>query len=317
MTVLHWWPWRWPWFWKRGKCKALVCYRGQIDCSSNPNYPVAHIGQLLVVSKPGKIGGASGIDVETQDSILCIKSTTTSGDQAAVGSSWIILQGNIDGSSSSPSTGETFTTAEKTKLSNIQFNDTNNANLDNLRTDIDNNAAEITSLTTAVNDNTVKVSNATHTGDVTGSTALTIDPSAITGKTGVDPSSGDFVLGSDSSDSDNLKKFDVGQFISGGPIVKDDLTASQVIAGTDLGKGKLISLGSSTGADSVFTLPSTAGLSLVDSISFYNNSDHQLKVNLADSNDKINGVTTERTLLKGQGILSFYPLDAENTWASK
>ncbi len=51
------------------------------------------------------------------------------------------------------------------------------------------------------------VSNATHTGEVTGSTALTLDKTAISNRTAVtyDPAS-DYVLISDGSDSNNLKK---------------------------------------------------------------------------------------------------------------
>lgn len=61
-------------------------------------------------------------------------------------------------------------------------------------------------------------SNATHTGEVTGATALTVDKTAITNKTTVTAVSGDFVLISDTSDSGNLKKVDVLDFLgrSGG-----------------------------------------------------------------------------------------------------
>ncbi len=58
----------------------------------------------------------------------------------------------------------------------------------------------------AITANTSKVTNATHTGDVTGSVALTIASSGITGKTAVTAVGGDFVLLSDTSDSGNLKK---------------------------------------------------------------------------------------------------------------
>ena len=61
--------------------------------------------------------------------------------------------------------------------------------------------------------NNAKVSNATHTGEVTGSGVLTIDKTAITNKTTVTPMSGDFVLVTDVSDSDNLKKVDIAAFI--------------------------------------------------------------------------------------------------------
>ncbi len=50
------------------------------------------------------------------------------------------------------------------------------------------------------------VSNATHTGEVTGSTSLTVDKTAITNKTQVTAVGTDYILISDTSDSGNLKK---------------------------------------------------------------------------------------------------------------
>lgn len=50
------------------------------------------------------------------------------------------------------------------------------------------------------------VSNVTHTGEVTGATALTVDKTAITGKTLVTAVGTDYVLISDTSDGGNLKK---------------------------------------------------------------------------------------------------------------
>jgi len=54
--------------------------------------------------------------------------------------------------------------------------------------------------------NTAKVTNATHTGDVTGATSLTVNKTAITGKTAVTAVGTDYVLISDASDTGNLKK---------------------------------------------------------------------------------------------------------------
>lgn len=75
---------------------ALV-YRGVVDCSANPNYPAANAGWLYKISVAGKIGGASGINVEVGDSILCLVDSTASGDQATVGANWNIVQANLDG----------------------------------------------------------------------------------------------------------------------------------------------------------------------------------------------------------------------------
>ena len=64
--------------------------------------------------------------------------------------------------------------------------------------------------------NNAKVTNATHTGEVTGATSLTIDKTAITGKALVTAVAGDHVLITDGTDSDNLKKVDVVDFLGGG-----------------------------------------------------------------------------------------------------
>jgi len=58
----------------------------------------------------------------------------------------------------------------------------------------------------AITANTAKVTNSTHTGDVTGSTTLTIDKTAITGQDLVTALGTDYVVISDTTDSGNLKK---------------------------------------------------------------------------------------------------------------
>ena len=68
----------------------------------------------------------------------------------------------------------------------------------------------------AITANTAKVTNATHTSEVTGATALTVASVAITNKTTVTALSGDFVLISDTSDSGNLKKVDAADFLAAG-----------------------------------------------------------------------------------------------------
>ena len=50
----------------------------------------------------GKIGGASGINVEVGDTILCLTDSTSAGTQAAVGAQWNITQSNIDGAVTGP-----------------------------------------------------------------------------------------------------------------------------------------------------------------------------------------------------------------------
>ena len=76
---------------------------------------------------------------------------------------------------------------------------------------------DLNTLSAAVTLNTAKVTNADHTGDVTGSAGLVIVPSAISGKTGVTAVSGDYVLLWDATDS-ALKKANVSDFIGGGAV---------------------------------------------------------------------------------------------------
>lgn len=66
-----------------------------LDCSANPNYPVSTKGQTYIVTKAGKIGGASGIVVEIGDMIVCKTTTTTAGTHASVGTNFFIVQTNL------------------------------------------------------------------------------------------------------------------------------------------------------------------------------------------------------------------------------
>ncbi|RLD56517.1 MAG: hypothetical protein DRI97_07285, partial [Bacteroidetes bacterium] len=84
-----------------GDNNALV-YKGVIDCSTNPDYPAADAGDLYVVSVAGKIGGASGVNVEVGDWLLCNTDSTATGDHATVGANWDIVQTNIDGAVTGP-----------------------------------------------------------------------------------------------------------------------------------------------------------------------------------------------------------------------
>lgn len=78
-----------------GLTDAMVL-KGVIDCSANPNYPAANAGDVYKVSVAGKIGGASGPNVEVGDSLYCITDGSSAGTHAAVGANWVIFQANID-----------------------------------------------------------------------------------------------------------------------------------------------------------------------------------------------------------------------------
>ena len=85
---------------------AMV-FKGVIDASANPNYPAANAGDLYRISVAGKIGGASGPNVEVGDTILCLTDSTSAGTQAAVGANWNITQVNIDGAVTGPASSTT------------------------------------------------------------------------------------------------------------------------------------------------------------------------------------------------------------------
>jgi hypothetical protein len=78
-------------------------------------------------------------------------------------------------------------------------------------------------LATNVSTNNSKVSNATHTGEVTGATALTAHPTMISNKPAVTPASGDYVFGWDATDS-ALKRFAFDDLTGGG----DNIQANNV-----------------------------------------------------------------------------------------
>lgn len=98
-----------------------------------------------------------------------------------------------DDISDTAQTNKWATAAEKTKLGFISV--TQPVDLDTIESD------------TATNN--VKVTNATHTGEVTGATTLTVDKTAITNKTEVTAALSDHVLVADASDTGNLKKVTV------------------------------------------------------------------------------------------------------------
>lgn len=85
---------------------AMV-FKGVIDCSANPNYPAADRGWTYRVSVAGKIGGASGPNVQVGDILICLTDGTSSGNHATVGASWGIIQVNIDGALTTADLGVT------------------------------------------------------------------------------------------------------------------------------------------------------------------------------------------------------------------
>lgn len=72
---------------------------GTIAGAGNPNYPRARGGQYLKVISDGKVGGAAGKDVTTDDLVLCTE-TNDGGSEAAVGSNWVVIPTGSVGSGS-------------------------------------------------------------------------------------------------------------------------------------------------------------------------------------------------------------------------
>ncbi|MDB5620767.1 hypothetical protein [Tardiphaga sp.] len=89
----------------------VMVFKGVVDASTNPNYPAADKGATYRISAAGKIGGASGVNVEQGDQLLCLADGVATGNHATVGSSWSITQANIDGAVIGPASATDGTPA--------------------------------------------------------------------------------------------------------------------------------------------------------------------------------------------------------------
>ncbi len=86
----------------------IMSLKGTIDASGNPNYPAAENGDMYIIDVAGRVGGASGKIVEAGDSIICMLDGTASGDEAAVGSYWVVLNQNVTDTSAAIRKAYTF-----------------------------------------------------------------------------------------------------------------------------------------------------------------------------------------------------------------
>jgi hypothetical protein len=104
------------------------------------------------------------------------------------------------------------------------------------------------------------VTNATHTGEVTGSTTLTLDKTAITNKTAVTIVGTDYLIFSDTSDSGNLKKALASDLVPAAStivVMDEGLTASSVVTKLNFtGAGVTVT---GTGATASIDIPGSAG----------------------------------------------------------
>ena len=177
--------------------------------------------------------------------------------------------------------------------------------------------------------NTAKISNATHTGEVTGATTLTVDKTAISNRTAVTAASTDYVLIGDASDSGNLKKALVSDLQDG--TGTDDQTATEVSI-TDSGgyysgstvEAALDELGEATVPFSTSSVTTgvidwenkTDGVRFIDmtglstvTISFSNavvNGKYTIIFQNADDSDTITWTTDFINMYSGLGLSSAY-----------
>jgi hypothetical protein len=75
---------------------GLLDLKGSTDASANPNYLSASKGDAYVVNVAGKVGGASGKSVDVGDMVVAM-ADNAGGTEAAVGTSWVVLEHNIVG----------------------------------------------------------------------------------------------------------------------------------------------------------------------------------------------------------------------------
>ncbi len=74
---------------------GALTLQGNIDASTNPNYPSATKGHTYYITVAGKVGGASGKSVEVGDAVVA-SSDNAGGTEAAVGTSWFVIQSNLN-----------------------------------------------------------------------------------------------------------------------------------------------------------------------------------------------------------------------------
>jgi len=75
---------------------GVLNLKGSINASTNPNYPSASTGDTYYITVAGKIGGASGKSVDIGDTVIA-SANNAGGTEAAVGTSWFVLEHNLVG----------------------------------------------------------------------------------------------------------------------------------------------------------------------------------------------------------------------------
>lgn len=102
--------------------------KGSTNCSANPNYPAASKGDAYAVSVAGKIGGASGVSVDIGDVYVAL-ADNAGGTQAAVGSSWFVLEHNLSGVALTTNTLAQFAATTSAQLAGVISDETGSGSL--------------------------------------------------------------------------------------------------------------------------------------------------------------------------------------------
>lgn len=233
---------------------ALV-YKGATDCSTNPNYPAGDAGETYRVSVAGKIGGASGLNVEVGDMYICLTDSTIAGTQAVQGANWNIIQGNLDGAVIGPTSAVTtnIATFDGTSGRLIQDGGISTANVFDKSTDDTSDITEATDTNFVTDADLTNLGNLSNTNS--GDEVVAIGSEVNTGTNDVKYLSPKAIedskyIKSDSSDTLTNKTFDANG--TGNSISNIDVadlangTDGQLITwGTD-GTAETVAVGSST-----------------------------------------------------------------------
>lgn len=94
---------------------GLFEFKGSTDCSANPNYPSANKGDMYVVTVAGRIGGASGKQVDIGD-VFGASADNAGGTEASVGTSWFVLEHNLIGAALTSDTLAQFAATTSSQL---------------------------------------------------------------------------------------------------------------------------------------------------------------------------------------------------------
>lgn len=187
-------------------------HTGTQTASTISDFDSAVTANAAVTTNTAKVTNATHTGEVTGSTSLTIANDAVTNAKAA-NMAQNTIKGRITGSTGDPedlTAANVRTITETETTSQLNTRDTNNRSRANhtgsqLASTI-SDFETATAATASVTANSAKVTNATHSGDMTGATALTAQPALITGKSAATVASGDLLLISDINDSNNLKQ---------------------------------------------------------------------------------------------------------------